>query len=163
MELQQLQYFMVAAQYEHITKAANSLHIAQPALSQSIKRLEQELGVKLFDRRKGGITLSAPGKLLVEELKPIMKSLDDLPKKLADTARKQHMTIHINVLAASVLVTNCIIAYKEKHPDVNFQFVQSPSSMDYSNVTKTFNGGKSDHFRGEVFPCSSVFVTVCRL
>ena len=72
MELQQLQYFMVAAQYEHITKAANSLHIAQPALSQSIKRLEQELGVKLFDRRKGGITLSAPGKLLVEELKPIM-------------------------------------------------------------------------------------------
>ena len=131
MELQQLQYFMVAAQYEHITKAANSLHIAQPALSQSIKRLEQELGVKLFDRRKGGITLSAPGKLLVEELKPIMKSLDDLPKKLADTARKQHMTIHINVLAASVLVTNCIIAYKEKHPDVNFQFVQSPSSMDY--------------------------------
>ena len=89
MELQQLQYFLVAAKYEHITKAANSLHIAQPALSQSIKRLEAELGVKLFDRKKGGITLSASGKLLVEELKPIMKSLDNLPKKLSETARKQ--------------------------------------------------------------------------
>lgn len=131
MELQQLQYFLVAAQYEHITKAANSLHIAQPALSQSIKRLEAELGVKLFDRKKGGITLSESGKVLVAELKPIMKSLDNLPKKLADTARKQHQTIHLNVLAASILVTNCIIAYKAKHPEVNFQFVQNPSSMDY--------------------------------
>lgn len=131
MELQQLQYFLVAAQYEHITKAANSLHIAQPALSQSIKRLEAELGVKLFERRKGGIILSESGKLLVEELKPIMKSLDNLPKKLAETARKQHQTIHLNVLAASILVTNCIIAYKAKHPEVNFQFVQSPASMDY--------------------------------
>lgn len=131
MELQQLQYFLVAAQYEHITKAANSLHIAQPALSQSIKRLEAELGVKLFDRKKGGITLSDSGKVLVEELKPIMKSLDNLPKKLADTARKQHHTIHLNVLAASVLVTNCIIAYKAKQPDVNFQFIQNPLSMDY--------------------------------
>ncbi len=131
MELQQLQYFLVAAKYEHITKAANSLHIAQPALSQSIKRLEAELGVKLFDRKKGGITLSDSGKVLVEELKPIMKSLDNLPKKLAETSRKQHQTIHLNVLAASVLVTNCIIAYKAKHPDVNFQFVQSQSTTDY--------------------------------
>lgn len=131
MELQQLQYFLVAAKYEHITKAANSLHIAQPALSQSIKRLEAELGVKLFDRKKGGITLSDSGKVLVQELQPIMKSLDNLPKKLAETARKQHQTIHLNVLAASILVTDCIIAYKAKHPEVNFQFVQSQSTMDY--------------------------------
>lgn len=131
MELQQLQYFLVAAKYEHITKAANSLHIAQPALSQSIKRLEAELGVKLFDRKKGGIALSDSGKLLVEELKPIMKSLDSLPKKLAETAGRQNRTIHLNVLAASILVTNSIIAYKAKHPEVNFQFVQSQSSMDY--------------------------------
>lgn len=131
MELQQLQYFLVAAQYEHITKAANSLHIAQPALSQSIKRLEAELGVKLFDRRKGGITLSASGRLLVEELKPIMQSLDNLPKKLQDTSKKRNQTIHLNVLAASILVTNCIIAYKEKHPEVHFQFVQSQSATDY--------------------------------
>ncbi len=131
MELQQLQYFMVAAKYQHITKAANSLHIAQPALSQSIKRLEQELDVKLFERKKGGIELSAAGQLLENELKPIMKSLDALPKKLRDAERKQNQTIHLNVLAASILVTNCIIAYKAKHPNVNFQFVQSQSAIDY--------------------------------
>lgn len=131
MELQQLQYFLVAAKYEHITKAANSLHIAQPALSQSIKRLETELNVKLFERKNGGIVLSDSGKLLVREVEPVMKTLENLPKKLADAAGRRHQTIHLNVLAASVLVTNCIIAYKAGHPDVNFRFVQSQSATDY--------------------------------
>lgn len=131
MELQQLQYFLVAAQYEHITKAANSLKIAQPALSQSIKRLESELNVKLFERKKGGISLTKAGKALVDEVKPIMKTLDNLPVKLAEVDKKQKQTIHLNVLAASILVTNCIISYKAKHPEINFEFVQSPTAMDY--------------------------------
>ncbi|MBR1597594.1 MAG: LysR family transcriptional regulator [Lachnospiraceae bacterium] len=131
MELQQLQYFLVAARYGHITKAANSLRIAQPALSQSIKRLETELNVKLFERRKGGIALTNAGKLLEEEIKPVMKTLDNLPKKLAEADKKQKQTIHLNVLAASILVTNCIISYKAKHPEINFEFEQSPKAEDY--------------------------------
>ena len=124
MELQQLQYFLVAARYKHITKAANSLKIAQPALSQSIKRLEAELNVKLFERKKGGIALTKAGKILEDEIKPVMKTLDNLPKKLAEADKKQKQTIHLNVLAASILVTNCIISYKAKHPEINFEFEQ---------------------------------------
>lgn len=51
MEIQQFRYFLAAARYENLTKAAEDLHIAQPALSQSIKRLETELGISLFDDR----------------------------------------------------------------------------------------------------------------
>lgn len=131
MELQQLQYFLVAAKYQHITKAANSLKIAQPALSQSIKRLEAELNVKLFERKKGGITLTKAGKLLEEEVKPMMKTLDHLPARLKEVEKKQNQTIHLNVLAASILVTNCIISYKAKRPEINFEFVQSPAAEDY--------------------------------
>ena len=122
---------MVAAQYEHITKAANSLKIAQPALSQSIKRLEAELNVKLFERKRGGIVLTKAGRALVDEVKPILNTLDNLPVKLAEIDKKQKQTIHLNVLAASILVTNCIISYKAKHPEINFEFVQSPTAVDY--------------------------------
>ena len=52
MELLQLRYFLTAAEYQHITKAAEHLQIAQPALSQAIHRLEAELGVPLFERKK---------------------------------------------------------------------------------------------------------------
>ena len=64
MELLQLRYFLVAAKYEHMTKAAEVLRIAQPALSQSIKRLEQELGVPLFDREKRNFGLNDAGRFL---------------------------------------------------------------------------------------------------
>ena len=52
MELLQLQYFAEVARLESFTKAAQSLHISQPALSQTVKRLENELGVKLFERKE---------------------------------------------------------------------------------------------------------------
>ncbi len=147
MELQQLQYFLVAAQYGHITKAANSLKIAQPALSQSIKRLETELDVKLFERKKGGIALTKAGEMLVEEVRPVMKTLDNLPRKLSEVDKKQKQTIHLNVLAASILVTNCIISYKAKHPEMNFEFEQSPLAEDYDlciTASLPKNNGMSD-------------------
>ena len=82
MELLQLRYFLVAAKYQHMTKAAEVLQIAQPALSQSIKRLEQELGVSLFEREKRNIRLNDAGRFLEQKLLPIMAALDEIPSEI---------------------------------------------------------------------------------
>lgn len=141
MELLQLRYFLVAAKYEHITKAAQALRIAQPALSQSIKRLEAELGVPLFIREKRTIRLNAAGKFLERQLLPLMASLDELPEAVRGQADQSGRTIHLNLLAASRLVTNCIIAYKKLHPETKFRLSQNPN-MEKADllISTTFPG-----------------------
>lgn len=127
MELLQLRYFLIAARYEHMTKAAQALRIAQPALSQSIKRLEAELGVSLFIREKRTIRLNETGKFLEKQLLPLMAALDELPGAVRGQAEQSSHTIHLNLLAASRLVTNCIIAYKQLHPEIQFRLSQNPA------------------------------------
>ncbi len=124
MELLQFRYFLEAARYGNLTRAAEDLHIAQPALSQSIKRLESELGVKLFDRKNHRIYLNEQGKLLEKRLLPIMESIDNLKDELWESVYSSKQTIYLNFFAASPFITNCIIAYRGQHPDVKFQVSQ---------------------------------------
>lgn len=141
MELLQLRYFLVAAKYEHITKAAQALRIAQPALSQSIKRLETEFGVPLFIREKRAIRLNETGKFLEKQLLPLMASLDELPAAVRGQADQSSHTIHLNLLAASRLVTDCIIFYKKLHPEIKFRLSQNPD-MEKADliISTTFPG-----------------------
>lgn len=131
MELLQLRYFLVAARYEHMTHAAEQLHIAQPALTQSIQRLESELGMPLFDRKSRGISLNDSGRLLQKKLYPILAALDSLPEELREANDFSSHTIHLNMLAASTMVTKCIIAYKAQYPNDNFQLYQNRNSDNY--------------------------------
>ena len=124
MEIQQLRYFLEAAKDRNITKAARRLHIAQPALSQSIKRLEEELGTELFTRSGRHIFLNDAGKLMVKEITPLLSSLYGLPARIAEAAGVMNRTVKVSVLSASRLVTDIIIAYKELHPEINFLFRQ---------------------------------------
>ena len=131
MELLKLRYFLTAAEYQHMTKAAEHLQIAQPALSQAIHRLEAELGVPLFERKNRSIELNEAGRLLQKRLIPIVSALDRIPGELrADQYMSSH-TIHLKLLAASTLITNRIIAYRALRPDVNFQLYQAEKHADY--------------------------------
>ncbi len=123
MELMQLRYFCAVAESQHMTRTAEKLHIAQPALSQAIHRLEAELGVKLFVLRGRNIVLTPYGKYLQEKVAPLLATLDQIPDDLAKLVHTDRTTIRMNVQAASALVTRALIDY-QKTNHVHFELVQ---------------------------------------
>ena len=84
MNLQQLYYFKTVAELKHFTKAANKLLVAQPSLSHSISELEGELGVSLFERGRGGVTLTKYGELFLGYVEKSLAILDEGKEKLSD-------------------------------------------------------------------------------
>lgn len=144
MEMTQLRYFLEVAESQHMTASAEKLHIAQPALSQAIKRFERELGVPLFEAKGRNIVLTEYGKYLREQLLPIVERLDSIPEQLRTMAKLRGETIHLNVLAASTLVTSAIIDYKSLNEDINFQLLQNSQSdvFDIEISTKLLHRGE---------------------
>lgn len=76
MDIRQLRYFVAIAEAESVSRASQNLRIAQPALSQSLKRLEEELEVDLFTRQARGVTLNEVGEALLEHARAILRDID---------------------------------------------------------------------------------------
>ena len=72
MELRQLEYFAAVARHRHFTRAAESLYVTQPALSQQVRRLEAELGLQLFRRTPKGVELTSAGEDLLVHAEKIL-------------------------------------------------------------------------------------------
>ena len=76
MNILQLRYFTTVAQLENISKAAALLHLSQSSLSKNIARLEEELGLHLFDRNGKKIALNAPGRRVLDCSEKLLRELD---------------------------------------------------------------------------------------
>jgi DNA-binding transcriptional LysR family regulator len=85
-ELRQLRYFLAVAEEQHFGRAAEREHIAQPALSQHVRRLEQELGVPLFDRTSRRVRLTEPGRVFVELARAMLDQADDAIARVRQAA-----------------------------------------------------------------------------
>ncbi len=162
MELSQLKYFYEAAKLQHITKAANKLHVAQPALSQAIHRLEAELNVPLFAAKGRNIILTEYGDYLMKKLEPVMDTLEQLPVDLELMANLLNTTIHMNVMSASTIVTSSIIEYKKHTPDINFQLFQheEESLCDVSISTRLFNEKNENALDNEYVFTEEIYLAV---
>src|SRR4051794_41941904 len=89
MELRQLRYLVALADERHFTRAAQREHIAQPALSQQIRRLEAELGLTLVERTTRRVAMTEAGKLLVARARRALAELEAAPAELQSLAGVQ--------------------------------------------------------------------------
>lgn len=162
MELQQLRYFLEVANSQHVTQSAQKLHVAQPALTQAIHRLERELGVPLFLPKGRGIVSTEFGKYLQSRLEPILRELDSLPDQLQTMAALACDTIHLNVLAASTLITEAIIEYRNEHQQLRFQLTQNEESelYDIAVSTKLFYQTSAEKGDDEYVCTERIFLAV---
>lgn len=125
MELLQLRYFLMVAKMGHMTAAAQKLNVSQPVLSKSIHRLEEELGVPLFDRVGRRIQLNDHGKVFQKNITSVLKLLDYSVQEVQDLERQGMYEICIQVAAIASLSTQLIRDFAALHPNVTFKLEQN--------------------------------------
>src|SRR5215217_6702653 len=101
MELRHLRYFVVVAQEVNFTRAAQRLRIAQPALSSQIKKLEQELGVRLFERVGRGVRLTEAGHLLLEEARHHFVQIEQTVRVVQETGHGEIGRLSLGFIPAA--------------------------------------------------------------
>ena len=138
MELTHIRYFLEVARTEHVTQSAKTLCIVQPALTHALHKLEDEIGVKLFRTQGRNIKLTEAGEYFYRKVKPLYDDIDALPAQLRALANEDALTINLNVLAASTLVTNAVILYKKSNPDLRFNLVQNEETTLYDICVRTY-------------------------
>ena len=139
MDIQKLKYFYTIAKLEHVTRAAEEIHISQPSLTQAMHLLERELGVPLFRKQGRGVVLTEFGVFLKQSLEVLLPEFDNLPTEINQIKNVVNKTIKLNILAASTFVVNTIMKYKKINPDVIFDFEQNDLTSD-CDILITTNG-----------------------
>ena len=145
MDLVKLKYFYTVAKLEHVTKAAEELHISQPSLTQAIHLLETDLGVKLFIKQGRRIVLSDYGIFLKNKLDILLPEVEKIQQDILNLKNKENKTVKLNILAASSFIIECIIKFRNLYPEVVFDFEQNDLKIDCDIVIVT-NGINTEKF-----------------
>ena len=119
MDIQSLEYFIKVGEINSLTDAAEKLYITQPALSTSIKKLENELGVKLFSREKNRLKLNENGMILWNYAKKICDDVDKMQKMARQLANKESV-LRIG-FATPTIMWFCIPSFKMQY-DVEVEY-----------------------------------------
>lgn len=130
MELLQLQYFVEVARLESFTRASQSLHVSQPALSQTVKRLENEVGVKLFEREGKHIKLTAHGRKFFARIGHSLQEIQAACSDLKNQRLQGNITIGTYMPIQPILP--CLDAFSQENPDVTYSLMYVMNSHEVS-------------------------------
>jgi DNA-binding transcriptional LysR family regulator len=129
-ELRHLIYFREVARQLHFRKAAETLAIAQPALSRQISQLEDNLGVKLLIRNSRRVELTPAGQALAERIDPLLASLSRVPADLRLVADGQigHLRIAFTGLAMATVLPEILKEFHRRFPGIRLELNESPTA-----------------------------------
>lgn len=139
MDIRQMRYFLAVAEEGQITKAAARLHITQPPLSQQLKLLEEELGLRLFERHGKHIQLTEAGNVLRARAEEIVMLANATVKELSELNKGEQGTLSMASVASlgAIFLGRYISTFHKQYPNVTFQMWEG----DTFRVTELVNKG----------------------
>ncbi|WP_142830818.1 LysR family transcriptional regulator [Planococcus soli] len=140
MDIRLLRYFIAIAESSTFTKAAASLHIAQPSLSIAIKKLETDMGLVLLDRSMREISLTKEGRILYEEAKKLVTHFEHVEKELKRLKAQGPMELSIGIIeSAKFWIPKVLKRIKEEFPDVHIEIIEVLGLDDINRALNNFD------------------------
>ncbi|WP_043201354.1 LysR substrate-binding domain-containing protein [Paraburkholderia acidipaludis] len=129
MELRQLKYFAAIVEHGNMTRAAETLHVAQPALSQQLANLEADVGGRLFERGPLGMRATAAGEILYRHARSLLRQIDDMRASIDHEIANPSGRVVLGMAGstARIVAAPLLIALKA-YPDILIELVERPSA-----------------------------------
>src|SRR4051794_33680068 len=129
MEMHQLAYFESVSRHLHFTRAAEELNVAQPSVSQQIKKLEVELGTPLFHRMKRNVALTEAGKTFLPQARAVLRQLEEARVEVQELSglRKGTLAVGAPPSVGTHLLPRALAAFSRQHPGIALTFREGGS------------------------------------
>jgi DNA-binding transcriptional LysR family regulator len=129
MDLRQLEYFQMVCRLNNMTRAAERLHVAQPAISVAIQKLEEELGVQLFVRGQKQFMLTAEGRVFLTSAEDILTRTQDAILEMAEYRDLKKGTIRLGVppMIGASMFPHIFAGFKHVYPNLELKIVEEGS------------------------------------
>jgi DNA-binding transcriptional LysR family regulator len=130
MDLRQIRQFLAVAELLSFRKAAERLHMSQPPLSVSIKQLEQDLGVQLFERDRSGVSLTPAGRAILDEARQLDQSARHLRERAASARLGLSGLLRVGFVGSATyaLMPRMLPVFRSSYPDVTLELRESTTS-----------------------------------
>jgi DNA-binding transcriptional LysR family regulator len=141
-ELRRLRYFVAVAEELNFRRAAERLHIAQPALSQQIQKLELELGVQLLNRSRRTVSLTPAGLVLLEDARRLLQDAETAARAAAEADAGTGGKLRVGHLADAVpaILPRAIARFATRHPGVHVR----PETVQARRAIEDVRSGRLD-------------------
>ena len=135
-ELRHLVYFREVARQLHYRKAAETLAVAQPALSRSVTQLEAALGVDLLNRTRRKVELTTAGRALLDRIEPLLRGLAAVPRDIQALAGGQagQVRVAFTGLAMATVLPGILRDFNKRYPGIRVELNESPTSAQLESL-----------------------------